>query len=154
MWIIWGLLALSLFGMIGLLEYVKVGAKPKGTIAIIFYQAFLMAFLMTMLTFGKFDHFFRLGHLFNNFTNAIITMSFLTKLTRSVPWITKHDWMNEISDFLRKPIEGLVSVIFHILVENDVDVLEKNDEGDVDASESEEEDKIEATIGEVVTKMS
>ena len=96
MWtIIWGLICVSLIGMVLPLEYVKLGAKPKSKIAITIYQSVLLMLMLTILTSGKFDTVFKPGHFLLNFVNAIFIATLMTKLTENVKWLKSEPWMTE-----------------------------------------------------------
>ena len=149
MWTItWGLICVSLIGMVLPLEYVKLGAKPKAKIAITIYQSVLLMLMLTILTSGKFDTVFKPGHFLLNFVNAIFIATLMTKLTENVKWLKSEPWMTETCEYLKAPINFIVEWVWQSVMALDVELIDASEEPD-----SDDDKDIEPTIGEIVCKL-
>lgn len=154
MWyIVKGLFAMSLTSLLFPLEYVKMGARPKARIAITIYQGLLLMVLMTMVTAGKFDHLFHLGHLLQNFANAMVLAMLLTSLAKNVKWLKMEkpeDWVVQTCETLKVPIEWLVEYIWESVLALDVELVNVDEEPEPENEEKHNE----PTVKDIVEKLS
>ena len=124
LYIVKWLFALTLSSLIFPLEYVKLGGRPKAKIAITLYQGALLMVLLTMVTSGRFDHLFHLGHLLSNFANAMVLATLLTQMTKNIKWLKQEEWMTETCETLKLPIDWLVEYIWDSVLALDVELVD------------------------------
>lgn len=87
--------------------------------------------LMTMVTAGKFDHLFRLGHLLQNFANAMVLATLLTSLAKNVKWLKMEKpetWIVQTGETLKIPIDWLVDYIWESVLALDVELVNVDEE--------------------------
>jgi hypothetical protein len=106
--------------------------------------------ILTMITAGKFDHLFHIGHLMNNFINAMVVAVLLTMATRNIKWIKKESWMEEVSEHLKTPIDWFVNYVWESVLALDVDLVDVDKEPAPEFDEKQNE----PTVKEIVEKLS
>ena len=142
--------ALSLTSMLFPLEYVKLGARPKATIAIVIYQGMLLMVILTMVTAGRFDHLFHIGHFLSNFINAMVVATLLTSATKKIKWLKPQSWMEDTCEHLKAPIDWLVDYVWDSVLALDVELVDASKEPTPEVDEKQNE----PTVKEIVEKLS
>ena len=105
--------------------------------------------VLTIMTAGKFDQNFKLGHLMNNFANAVVLATLMSKACQEIKWLKAESWMEPTCEYMKKPISFLVDFVWYSFLALDVETFDTDLEPDTD-----EEKDVEPTVGEIVTKLS
>lgn len=105
--------------------------------------------LLTMITAGRFDHLFHLGHFANNLVNAAILATMMTQISSKIVWLKAEPWMADLCEYLKKPLSSLVDAIWNSVLALDVEVFDVENEPEHD----DEHKHNEPTVGPIVTKL-